>query len=397
MADMLAHSPPLPLIINFMDEFRDLSVEDEEAILLALQDRARVRRIGLMMPATNLLKPFAAMDGQFPVLERLFIWPKSEDNMTLMFPTGFQAPHLRNFSLIYIVLPMRSPLLPIAVGLVSLGLLNMPSLTYFHPSNLVERLSSLPQLESLSIGFKSAVPTRDVNGQLLHPIVTRTTLPNLRVFFFRGVSAYLDGLLARISAPLLQSLHIRLYNQLTFTVPHLLQFMGRTENLRFGSAKLSFYLDNLILTANGSTQNRINLLGVEIGCKHVDWQVSAAAQVFNALVPALSVVERLSLSYEEHGASSEQQHNEVGRTQWREVLRPFSNVKVLQVADGLIRNLSRSLQPEVGETPLELLPQLKELVYYKGGEPSDAFTSFLHTRQKAGHSVAFIHTDHPSR
>ena len=90
---MLAHSPPLPLIINFMDKDKicALSVKDEEAILLALQDRARVRRIGLMMPATNLLKPIAAMDGQFPVLERLFIWPKSEDNMTLMLPTGFRA------------------------------------------------------------------------------------------------------------------------------------------------------------------------------------------------------------------------------------------------------------------------------------------------------------------
>ena len=393
---MLAHSPPLPLVINFMTEIRELSVEDEEAILLALQDRARVRRIGLMIPATSLLKPIMAMDGQFPILERLFIWPRSQDNMTLMLPTGFKAPHLRMFSLSYVVLPMRSPLLT-AVGLVSLCLWYMPPLAHFRPSNLVARLASMPQLECLSIGFKSAVPTREVEGQLLHtPIVTHTTLPNLRMCFFLGVSAYLDGLFARIITPLLEVLHIRLYNQLTFAVPHLFQFIGRTENLRFGSAKLSFYPDNVTLTADNGGPNRINPFGVAIGCRHVDWQVSAAAQVFNALVPALSVVERLSLGYEEHNASSEQQHNEVGRTQWREVLRPFSNVKVLQVADGLIKNLSRSLQPDVGEPPLELLPQLKELVYYKGGEPNDAFTSFLHTRQNAGRPVAFIHTDHPS-
>jgi hypothetical protein len=381
-----------------MDEIRDLSVKDEEAILLALQDRSRVHRIGLMMPATNLLKPIMAMDGQFPVLERLFIWPTSEDNMTLLLPTEFQAPHLRMLSLTHVVLPMRSPLLTAAVGLVSLGLWEMPPLAHFQPSNLVARLSSMPQLECLSIGFKSAVPARDVEGQLFYtPVVTRITLPNLRMCFFRGVSAYLDGLLARISTPLLEVLHIRLYNQLTFTVPHLLQFMARTESLRFGSAKLSFYQDNFILTADRGGQNRINPFCVAIGCRHVDWQVSAAAQIFNALVPALSVVERLSLSYEEeHGVLSEQQHNEIGRTQWREVLRPFSSVKVLQVADGLIRNLSHSLQPEVGEPPLELLPQLKELVYYKGGEPNDAFTSFLHTRQTVGRPVAFINTDHPS-
>src|ERR1700733_11866291 len=39
VADMLAHSPPLPLIINYLDTNRDASVEDEEAILLALQNR----------------------------------------------------------------------------------------------------------------------------------------------------------------------------------------------------------------------------------------------------------------------------------------------------------------------------------------------------------------------
>jgi hypothetical protein len=71
---MLAHSPPLPLIINYLDSNRDVSVEDEEAILLALQDRDRVRRVGLTMSAMKLLNPITAMGGQFPVLERLFIW-----------------------------------------------------------------------------------------------------------------------------------------------------------------------------------------------------------------------------------------------------------------------------------------------------------------------------------
>jgi hypothetical protein len=55
VADMLAHSPPLPLIITYLDENRDASVEDEGAILLALQDRDRVRRIGLMVSARKLL------------------------------------------------------------------------------------------------------------------------------------------------------------------------------------------------------------------------------------------------------------------------------------------------------------------------------------------------------
>jgi hypothetical protein len=256
---MLAHSPPLPLIINYLDPNRDASVEDEEAILLALQDRDRVRRIGLVMPATKLLKPITAMDGQFPVLERLFIWPLSHDNMSLMLPTIFQAPHLLMLSLCHAVLPVRSPLLTTTVGLVELELWDMPLLASFRPSDLVARLTSMPQLEKLSIGFKSPVPTRDVESQLLHtPIRTPVTLSNLRLCFIQCGSAYLEGLLARIDTPLLEVLHIWFYNQLTFTVPHLSRFICRTENFSFGFARLGFYRENVILTADADERNKTN-------------------------------------------------------------------------------------------------------------------------------------------
>ena len=45
VAEMLAHPPPLPLIIDHDDENRDLTPEDEKGIMFALQHRARVRRI----------------------------------------------------------------------------------------------------------------------------------------------------------------------------------------------------------------------------------------------------------------------------------------------------------------------------------------------------------------
>jgi len=391
---MLAHSPPLPLILNYLDANRDVSVEDENAMLLALQYRDRVRRIGLTMPLRKLLNPIIAMDGQFPMLERLFIWPRSQDNLSLMLPTRLQAPHLRMFSLTSVVLPMRSPLLTTTVSLVELGLWDMPLLAHFHPNDLVARLSAMPQLESLSIGFKSPVSTRDFDRQLLHtPIRTLVTLPSLRICLFRGMSAYLEGLLARINTPLLEVFNIWLYNQLIFSVPHLLQFIGRTENLRFDSAILSFYQEYVFLTADGGERNKINPFAVAIRCSHVDWQVSAAAQIFNALVPALSEVERLSLSYRNHEALSEER-NEVDRDLWREVLRPFSSVKVLHMDDRLIRNLSYSLQPEDGEPPLELLPQLKELIYFNGSA-GDAFTSFIESRQIVGRPVALTHVPRP--
>jgi hypothetical protein len=58
---------------------------------------------------------------------------------------------------------------------------------------------------------------------------------------------------------------------------------------------------------------------------------------------------------------SSEEHNEVDRTEWRKLLRPFSNVKTLRIEKGLVKDLSRCLELEDGEFPLELLPELQEL------------------------------------
>jgi hypothetical protein len=107
------------------------------------------------------------------------------------------------------------------------------------------------------------------------------------------------------------------------------------------------------------------------------------------------VVEVLILGYEVHGQSSEE-HNDVDRIEWRNLLTSFSNVKTLRVREGLVEELSRCLQPEDGELPLELLPELQELEYFEGGDASDAFTSFIDARQNAGRPVMLVnHSSSP--
>ncbi|KAI0289095.1 hypothetical protein BC826DRAFT_1162011 [Russula brevipes] len=387
VADMLAHSPPLPLIINLMDAAREASAEDQKAILLVLQLRDRVRRIGLSMPVANLLKPIAAMDGQYPVLDRLFIWPPGEANPGLTLPTNFQAPRLRMLSLSYITLPMRHGPLATTAGLVSLELWKLPQLAYFHRGDLVASLSSMPQLESLSIGFKSPRFIIDSEGQLLQTTNgTHVALPSLRVFYFQGVGAYLEGLLALVSAPLLKTLRISLFNQLPFPFPHLSKFINTIENLRFSFAWLFFRRKTVILTTCLHEGDKAARFDVAIGCTRLELQVPTVMQILNCLMPRLSVVKRLALSHEKHDVSSGW-HSEANRTRWRELLRPFSGVKVLHVAGGLIRQVSRSLEFEDGEPPPQLLPELKKLIYYKEGDPSDAFTSFIESRKIAGSSI----------
>ena len=64
-------------------------------------------------------------------------------------------------------------------------------------------------------------------------------------------------------------------------------------------------------------------------------------------------------------------------------------MKTLRVYDGLVRELSRSLQVD-GEPPLELLPELKELVCPAGSVDDKTFASFAHERGVVGYPVNLI-------
>jgi hypothetical protein len=225
VADMLAHSPPLPLTVFYADPVREMTAEDEEGALLALSHRDRVHRVALQMLAPELGKFITALDDQFPTLERLHVYSRIGDT-SLILPQSLQAPNLHHLSLWSIALPVRSPLLTTTGGLVSLHLIVIPRSAYFPPGYILTRLSLLPQLEILGIAFHSPVPNWDVIRQLSEiPTMTHVTLPNLCQFVFQGVSAYLEGLLERITAPVLRILHVGYFNQLTFPIPELSQFL----------------------------------------------------------------------------------------------------------------------------------------------------------------------------
>ena len=98
---MLAHSRPLPLIIDYVDKHHDITAEDEESIILAFRRRKRVRRIRLLMPAPNLhlQKLVAAIDKEFLELDNLYVGPPTKHNTILRLPDTFRAPHLRHLIL----------------------------------------------------------------------------------------------------------------------------------------------------------------------------------------------------------------------------------------------------------------------------------------------------------
>ncbi|KAF8485122.1 hypothetical protein DFH94DRAFT_264306 [Russula ochroleuca] len=390
VTDMLAHSPPLPLVIDYFNRFYDITAKDEGETILALKQRDRVRRIRLWMPPTGVQKLIVVTVEEYPILEYLVIMPRIKDDSTILqFPDTLQAPHLRCLSLSGFALPTGSRLLTTAVGLVMLELVMIHPSTYFHPNTLLRWLSSMPQLKALVIHFSSPVPNHTVEQRSHMPITTPVALPNLRWFWFRGIRAYLEAVVPRITAPRLAKLEITFFNQVTFFVPRLLQFMNTTENLRLESAKFEFSYERVDVEVYPHKEAEMSALHIEVDCWHLDWQVSSAAQISNSHSQMFSAVEHLSFEHDEHFRSSEE-HNEVDRTELRKLLRSFSNVKTLYVDDGLIKDFSHCLRLE---DPLELLPELQELIYSvypESGTTGDSFTSFIDARQNAGRPITLV-------
>jgi hypothetical protein len=383
---MLAHSPPLPLVIDYTSRHR-ITTEDEKGVILALRQHDRVRRIRLGMPLIDLQKLIAAMDGEYPILEYLIIMPPPEDKSTiLMLPERLQAPRLRHLTLENLALPIESRLLTTSVGLVTLFLPMNDPFAYFHPNSLLHWLSFMPQLEMLAI---FSFPNREMERQLMHiPITTSVTLPNLHHFKFSGISTELEAFVHRITTPRLERLGIVFFDRLMFSVPRLVQFINTTKNLRFNGAKFAFNSKGVLVDVYPGAEAEMYALSMRVLYRHLDWQVSIVAQFFNSLIPMFSAVEHLALEHEVHSQSSEE-HNAVDRSEWRKLLRPFRNVKTLHIGNGLVGQLSRCLESKDGELPLEL-PELLELTYSGDGNTGDAFIQFINARQNAGRPIALV-------
>jgi len=182
--------------------------------------------------------------------------------------------------------------------------------------------------------------------------------------------------------------------QLTYTMPNLLQFSITKENLRFTMAYVAFSRDSALVKMHSYQGDVTRQVTVHVMCRNSDSQVSSMVQILNSLSPMFSAVEGVRVALRYPLWPEELDDIVVDRTQWRELLRPFSPANTLQLegdeVNQLVAELSRSLQVYDGESPMELLPDLKNLIYSRhvSGRP---FKAFIHARQKAGHPVTLDH------
>ena len=387
--DTLDHLPPLPLLIKYTNTMTE---EDEFGICHALRLHDRVRHISLHLPPSTLHKCLVLMDNHFPMLEHLSLSFTVDKITTLSLPKAFLAPNLHHLAIPGIKPLKRLRVLASTVSLVKVVLWNIQASSYFRPRLLVARLQSLPQLEELSIGFSIPIPRPSSERELLGEEGTPVMLPKLKYLRFRGVSLYLESLVAQISALLLERLDITLFNQIAFTLPHLSHLINSTEGFKLPIAQVLFTRNGVTITTarhNASPSNLPFLLRVR--CRQLDWQIDCAAQICSALIPILSDVERITLYFYEKVLPTEWWNGEIDGTTWHELLRSFIGVKELRVYVGLVKEVSRALQVgEVGSEP-GFLPDLHNIVSNSWVfREENLFASFIDARRAAGRPVRYI-------
>ncbi|KAI9467408.1 hypothetical protein BJY52DRAFT_67305 [Lactarius psammicola] len=405
--DMISHSPPFPLVLDYGPRIlKTWTAEDELGLLLASQHLSRVSEIVLSAPESTLGKLTTSMTEAAPRLETLSIHSQTSE---IVLPKHFLeggAPHLRHLILTGAALSPLRPLLSSATSLVSLVLERIPSSAYFSPDNLVTQIRTMPLLQILSISFLSTVPRPGFGGERFLPIgqVARIELPGLTQLIYRGVSAYIEALLSRIRSPRIEDVDIALFNQLTLDVPHTCEFVRELESFRPTRARIDFAEASvhIIVSAPQSTTSPDVFLSVS--CTRLDFQVAATAQICGGLSATLLLAEELVLGFHHGGALSEEWRGEVDPGLWRGLLAPFRRVGTLRVHVALVADVERALRPDPEDQPLgePLLPELRELVLLHGSDEkalksaSAALSAFVDERNDAGHPVK-IHSQDLSR
>ena len=388
--------PPLPIVIDVIASSFWLPIGKvdtdyvTENIIAALKHNNRVCQLSLSsIPLEEVL---ATMQQPFPALTLLHLRRHEHEVAPIDADSflGGSAPHLQTLKLSEIPIPGLPKLLLSATHLVLLELWNIPHSGHISPEAMVTGLSVLTRLENLVIDFKSP---RSRPDRRRPPPRTRALLPVLTELWFNGVTEYLEDVVARIDAPLLDNLNITFFHQLLFDTPHLAQFISRTP-------KFSAYDEAIVVFPSWdvSVKTVDERLRLKILCKQPDWQLSSLAQVCRASFPQtlISTMETLYIMSEyyrpiglEDAEPSFPGENHIESAQWLELLHQFAAVKYLYISPVCTPSIATALQELVAEAVTEVLPALQTLLLKElPSKPiQEAIEKFVSARQLSNHPI----------
>ena len=335
----------------------------------------------------------AAMQQPFPEITHLRLGAYDAPVVPDSFLDG-SAPRLQYLRLERIPFPGLPKLLSSAIYLVELHLQGIPHSGYLSPEVMVTCLSALTSLERPSLGFQS--PQSYPNGESRRPPPpTRSILPTLTYFQFRGVCEYLDHFVARIDTPRLRNLHITFFNQIDFDTPQLAQFISRTPMLNGpDEAHVIFHHEMVIIRflSLSSTSGSHAEFHVEISCCGSEWQLSSLTQVCTLCLPPLSTVGILRI---EHLLSPNRWENGIEDAEWLNFLRPFEGAKRLYLSSIFTSGVGSSLKGLIGDRIMEVLPTLQ--IISSKSHKIEGIEQFVDARQLSGHPITISLEDSPPK
>ena len=387
----------LPLVIESIPNIFSTSADN----IVAPGHSDRICRIDIQI--TDDLEwdiLLAAMQMPFPALTHFLL--RCDDIPEPAIPDTFfggSAPRLQYLRIEGIPFPGIPKLLLNVTRLVHLYLRKIPDAGYISPEAMSTCLSVLTSLNTLYLGFQLYSRSPPVRESRRPPPITRTTLPDLISFRFKGASEYLDHLVARIDTPRLQDLSMNFPPRMNFDTPNLVHFISRTPKfqepnearVRFGChAKVQLFW----------AFDRFRSLCMKISCEEVATHLPSFAQACTMCLPPLSTatVEILRLGdfvgskYRDPYPTFFWKYD-VEEDHWLEVLRPFTAVKSLCLSEELHLNIAFALQELVGGRMTEVLPSLQGIfldTFEPPGSFQEVIEQFVTARQLSGHPIAVL-------
>ena len=382
--DTLDVWPALPLVIKGY-------TENVDNIVALFKCSDRINQISLEgFDWEDILE---AMEVPFPELTDLWLENFANEPVLPLSDSflGGSAPRLKYLQLANIPFPGLPKLLSSATHLTNLRLYDIPHSGYISPEAMVACLSLLTNLCVLSLEFQSPQSHPDRESRRPPPS-TRTALPALTLFWFKGDSEYLEDLVARVDAPRLNSFETTFFNDIDFDVPQFTQFISRTPTME------AFDKASIVLSVDGATIKLAfdrKVLEVGISCRMLDWQLLFLEQVCTSSLPLLSVLDDLYVT------NSRLLGDDIDNSSWLELLHSFTTVKNLYLSEAIAPHIVPALQELVAGRVTDVLPNLQKIFVAKllpSGSVQEGIGKFIAARQLAGHLITVSRWDiYPSR
>ena len=369
--------PALPIIVQYggYPNLDPPAPEDYEVIVAALKQSGRFSSISLTVTSTLLEKIFT-IERPFWQLESLNLM--SQDSVALTLPSAFRrGPCLRCLHLTRITFTSLLPLLFSSRNLVDLHLYEVIHPQHVSPEILVNALSGMVHLRSLSLHFLFTVNYIGISP----PSKKRVVLPDLTSLNFQGITRYLEYVVARIDAPCLGDIEVTILNEHFSEFSKLSEFINRIEMHK------SHHRADILLSERGISISLIQpgastYIKLQSFFEPLHVRLYFLDQICNHWSAFLSGVEDLCI-----GATGQSLATWSGRGPWLRPLNPFKSVKRIHVAGSNSTNIVRALH--LAESQHEnVLPSLHTLL---APEPRphlrEAVVSFMVSRRLSGHPI----------